>query len=206
MYRAEDAMRTPAQLAARPRKQPSNLRQLAWTGITAALILCACLAFIMFANRDNPSAVPTLIVEDLKTAVANATVGAATPESAQTVELSLSPRILGNLLLIEGQTDLPNRTLLLYEATAVSSAPKVETGTLDVLDGRYLRQVDLQGWQAGTIAVWVGFQTLLPNNQKQPETVIEKFGEMGEFLYGENVTEHGGFKSVEVTETVEFAP
>jgi hypothetical protein len=199
-------MRTPAQLAARPRKQPSNLRQLAWTGITAALILCACLAFIMFANRDNPSAVPTLIVEDLKTAVANATVAAATPESAQTVELSLSPRILGNLLLIEGQTDLPNRTLLLYEATAVSSAPKVETGTLDVLDGRYLRQVDLQGWQAGTIAVWVGFQTLLPNNQKQPETVIEKFGEMGEFLYGENVTEHGGFKSVEVTATVEFAP
>lgn len=206
MYRAEDAMRRPAQLAVRPPKQPSNLRRLAWTGITAALVVCACLAFIMFANRDNPSAVPTLIVEDLKTAVANATVAAATPESAQTVELSLNPRILGNLLLIEGQTDLPNRTLLLYEATAVSSAPKVETGTLDVLDGRYLRQVDIQGWQAGTIAVWVGFQTLLPNNQKQPEAVIEKFGEMGEFLYGENVTEHGGFKSVEVTATVEFTP
>ena len=206
MYRAEDAMTTPAQLAISRPKQPDNLRRLVWIGITAALTLCACLAFIMFANRDNPSAVPTLVVEDLETAVANATVAAATPAYGQTVELNLNPRILGNLLIIEGQTDLPNRTLLRYEASEVSSVPKVETGTLDVLDGRYFRQVDLYGWHAGTIAVWVGFQTLLPSDQKQPEAVLEQFGEMGEFLYGDNVTEHGGFKSVEVTETIEFAP
>jgi hypothetical protein len=199
-------MTTPAQLAASSPKQPYNLRRLAWIGITAALTLCTCLAFIMFANRDNPSAVPTLVVEDLETAVANATIAAATPESSQTVELSLNPHILGHFLIIEGQTDLPNRTLLMYEASEVSSEPKSETGTLDVLDGRYLRQVDIQGWHAGTIAVWVGFQTLLPNGQKQSETVIEKFGEMGEFLYGDNVTEINGLKRAEVTQTLEFVP
>ena len=199
-------MTAPAQLETSSPKQPDNLRRLAWIGITAALTLCACLAFIMFANRDNPSAVPTLVVEDLETAVANATIAAATPESSQTVELSLNPRILGHFLIIEGQTDLPNRTLLMYEAAEVSSDPKIETGTLDVLDGRYLRQVDIQGWHAGTIAVWVGFQTLLPNGQKQSETVIEKFGEMGEFLYGDNVTEVNGLKRAEVTQTLEFVP
>ena len=199
-------MTAPAQLETSSPKQPYNLRRLAWIGLTAALTLCACLAFIMFANRDNPSAVPTLVVEDLETAVANATIAAATPESSQTVELSLNPRILGHFLIIEGQTDLPNRTLLMYEAAEVSSDPKIETGTLDVLDGRYLRQVDIQGWHAGTIAVWVGFQTLLPNGQKQSETVIEKFGEMGEFLYGDNVTEVNGLKRAEVTQTLEFVP
>jgi hypothetical protein len=205
MYRVEDAMTAPAQPATSSPKQPYNLRRLAWIGITAALTLCACLAFIMFANRDNPSAVPTLVVEDLETAVANATA-AATLESAQTVELSLNPHILGNFLIIEGQTDLPNQTLLMYEASEVSSNPKVETGTLDILDGRYLRQVDIRGWHAGTIGVWVGFQTLLPNGQKQSEAVIEKFGEMGEFLYGDNVTEINGLKRVEVTQTLEFVP
>jgi hypothetical protein len=199
-------MTRPAQLAASPPKQPDNLRRLTWIGITAALTLCACLAFIMFANRDNPSAVPTLVVEDLETTVANATIAAATPGSAQTVELSLNAHILGHLLIIEGQTDLPNRTLLMYEASEVSSNPKVETGTLDVLDGRYLRQVDIRDWHAGTIGVSVGFQTLLPNGQKQSEAVIEKFGEMGEFLYGDNVTEINGLKRVEVTQTLEFVP
>jgi hypothetical protein len=36
--------------------------------------------------------------------------------------------------------------------------------------------------------------------------VIERFGEMGEFLYGENVTETGGLKRVEIMKTVEFSP
>ena len=77
---------------------------------------------------------------------------------------------------------------------------------MPVLDGRYLRQVDLNGWHAGTIAVWVGFQTVLDGTDKQPEEIIERFGQMGEFLYGENVTETDGFKRVEIMETLEFSP
>jgi hypothetical protein len=176
-----------------------------WIGVAAVVTLCACLAFIMFANRDNPSAVPTLLVEDIETAAANNAV-ATVPASAQFVELSLNPRIQGNLLIIEGTTDLPNRALLMYEVSHVSPDPMVANGTMDVLEGRYLRQVDLSNWPAGTIAVWVGFQTIFGNDVKQPEEIIERFGEMGEFLYGDNVTENGGFKRVEVMETVEFAP
>lgn len=180
-------------------------RRLIWMGVAAGMTFCACLAFIMFANRDNPSAVPTLRVEELATAAA--TIASPTaPASAQVVELTLNPRIQGTLLLIEGQTNLPNRALLLYEATQVSSNPIVVTGTMPVLDGRYLRQVDLSGWHAGTIAVWVGFQTVLDGNDKQPEEIIERFGQMGEFLYGENVTETDGFKRVEIMETLEFSP
>ena len=176
-----------------------------WIGVAAVLTLSACLAFMIFANRDNPSAVPTLAVGDLQTAVVN-NASPTPPASAQFVELSLNPRIQGNLLIVEGRTDLPNRALLMYEASEIATNPMVANGTMPVQDSRYLRQVDITGWHAGTIAVWVGFQILLGSEEKQPEEIIERFGEMGEFLYGDNVTENGGFKRVEVRERLEFLP
>ena len=169
------------------------------------LTLCACLGLIMFANRDNPSRVPTLWVEELATA-ATSIVGPPTPESGQFVHLTLNPYVQNNLLIIEGMTDLPDRTILLYEVREVSAAPKVASGAMPVLEGRYARQVDLSGWNADTIVVWVGFQTLLDGNEKQPDEVIERFGEMGEFLYGDNVTEANGLKRVEVSQTVQRLP
>ena len=72
-----------------------------WIGVAAVLTLCACLAFIMFANRDNPSAVPTIHVEELVTAAASIAPPTA-PAAAQFVELSLNSRVQGNLLLTEG--------------------------------------------------------------------------------------------------------
>lgn len=184
-------------------KEPYSLRRLGWIGLAAVATLCACLGFIMFANRDNPSAVPTIGVEDLATA---ASTLAATPDSGQIVELILTPRIQGNLLIIEGQTNLPDRALLMYEATEIAANPMIANGTMPVLAGRYLREVDLNGWHTGTIAVWVAFQTVLQGSETQPEEVIQRFGEMGEFLYGENVTEDGGMKRVEVIQTVEYSP
>lgn len=186
-------------------KKPYSLNRLKWIAIAAVATLCACLAFIMFANRDNPSAVPTLRVEDLETSAASL-ASPRPPANAQSVQLSLNPYLQGNLLIIEGSTDLPNRALLMYEARQISTNPNVATGTVPVLDGRYLRQVDLTGWHEGTIAVWVGFQTLLSGNEKQPDEVLARFGEMGEFLYGENVIETGGLKRVEISQTVEFSP
>jgi hypothetical protein len=173
-----------------------------WTGVAAVVTLCSCLGLIMFANRDNPSAVPTLRVEDIATA-ATSMVGPPTPQSGQSVHLTLSAQAQNNLLTFEGMTDLPPRTLLVYEVSEVSAAPQVVNGTMPVLDGRYSRQVDLTGWHADTLFVWVGFQTLLSGNEQQPEEVIERFGEMGEFLYGDNVTETNGLKRVEVSQTVQ---
>lgn len=186
-------------------KNPPSPGRFIWIGLAAILFVCAILAFIMFANRDNPSAVPTIQVEALATAATHL-ASPPVPDSAQFVELRLNPRILGNLLFIEGQTNLPNRALLVYEASEVSANPKVETGSMPVLDGKYLREVDLSGWQAGTIAVWVGFQTVLDGSERQPEEVIERFGELGEFLYGENVKESGGLRRVEAMQTIEFVP
>lgn len=186
-------------------KKPYSLQRLKWIAAAAVLTLCACLGFIMFANRDNPSAVPTLRVEDIATA-ATSLVGPSTPESGQLVHLTLNPYVQNNLLIIEGMTDLPNRTLLLYEVSEVSAAPKVLNGTMPVLERRYSTQVDITGWNADTIIVWVGFQTLLDGNEAQPEEVIERFGEMGEFLYGDNVTESNGLKRVEVSQTVQRLP
>jgi len=159
----------------------------------------------MFANRDNPARLPTLRVEGLATA-ATGIAGPPTPESAQVVQLILNPQVQNNLLMVEGITDLPNRTLLVYEVREVSAAPKVVNGTMPVLDGRFARQVDLTGWNADTIVVGVRFQTLLDGSEKQPDEVIERFGEMGEFLYGDNVTEANGLKWVEVSQTVQRLP
>jgi hypothetical protein len=174
---------------------------LTWIGIAAVLSLCACLGLIMFANRDNPSAIPTLRVEEIATA-ATGLAGPPMPASVQPVHLTLNPSMQGSLLIVEGKTDLPNRTLLLYEVTEISAAPRTESGTMPVLDGRYARQVDITGWTADTILVWVGFQTLLQGDERQPEEVIARFGEMGEFLSGDNVTEIDGLKRVEVSQIV----
>ena len=182
-------------------KESYSLRRLSWIGAGAVTTLCACLGLIMFANRDNPSAVPTLRVEELATA-ATSLVGPPTPASAQTVQLTLNPYLQNNLLFIEGLTDLPDRTLLMYEVSEVSAEPRLETGTMPVLDGRYGRQVDITGWTADTIVVWVAFQTLLNGNEQQPEEVMARFGEMGEFLYGDNVTEANGLKRVALSQTM----
>jgi hypothetical protein len=182
-------------------KEPYSLRRLTWIGAGAVATLCACLGLIMFANRDNPSAIPTLRVEEIATA-ATSLVGPPTPASARTVQLTLNLYLQNNLLFIEGLTDLPDRTLLMYEVSEVSAEPRLETGTMPVLDGRYARQVDITGWTADTIVVWVAFQTLLNGNEQQPEEVMARFGEMGEFLYGENVTEANGLKRVAVSQTI----
>lgn len=108
--------------------------------------------------------------------------------------------------MVEGRTDLPDRALLLYEVSTVSAQPVIARGTIPVLEGRYARQVDLTGWRAGTIAIWVGFQMLFGNGEGQPDDVIARFGELGEFLYGENVNESDGVKRVEIRTTVEFLP
>jgi hypothetical protein len=186
-------------------KNPYSLRRLMWIGAAAVLTLCGCLGFIMFANRDNPSAIPTLQVEEIATAATNL-AGPPTPASAQFVHLTLNPYLQNNLLMVEGMTDLPDRTILMYEVREVSAVPMVFNGTMPVLEGRYARQVDLTGWHADTIFIWVAFQTLLDSNEGQPEEVIERFGEMGEFLYGDNVTEANGFKRVEVSQTVQRLP
>ena len=187
-----------------PRKS-YNPRSLARIAVAAVLTFCACLAFLVFANRDNPSNVPTLQVEDLATA-ATGIAPSATPFQGQAVTLTLTLSRDRNVLNIQGTTNLPNRSVLLYQVSHVAPDPISTDGNLSVLDGRYATQVDISGWPSGAVEVWVGFQTLFGNSERQPEEIMQRYGERGEFLYGENVTEASGLKRVEVRQTIEIMP
>lgn len=184
-------------------QKPYNLRRLIRIALAAVVTFCACLAFMVFANRDNPSNVPTLQVQELATA-ATSFAPSFTPFQGQSVHLTLSASLIGDLLTIEGTTDLPNRTILMYKVSPVAPDPISTDATVAVLDGRYAAQVDLSGWPSGTVEVWVGFQMFLSNGQTQPQEVIERYGERGEYLYGENVTENSGLKRVEVRQAIEI--
>jgi hypothetical protein len=186
-------------------KKPYSLRRLIRIALAAVVTFCALLAFTVFANRDNPSAAPTLGVRELGTA-AGGLSPSATPFEGESIVLTLSTEIQGDVLNISGRTNLPNRAILLYKVGQVSAAPMSIDGTLAVLDGGYATQVDISGLPPGTIEVWVGFQTLLIGNERQPEEVIERYGEAGENLHGENVIEVDGSKRVEVRQTVEILP
>jgi hypothetical protein len=174
-------------------------------GLAAVLTFCACLAFIAFANRENPSAVPTLQVQGLATAATNL-APSSTPFQGESVTLTLNTVLDTNVLSIQGRTNLPNRAILLYKVSHVAPDPVTIDGTLAVLDGQYATQVDISSLPPGTVEVWVAFQTIFGNSESQPEEIIERYGERGEYLYGENVTEESGLKRVEVRQTVEILP
>ena len=186
-------------------KKPDNLRRLIRIALAAVLTFCACLAFLAFANRDNPSNAPTLEVQGLATA-ATSLAPSATPHGTLSVHLTLSLGLQGRMLNIQGLTDLPDRAVLLYRVSHVAPDSRSTDGTLAVLDGGYATQVDLSDWPSGTVEVWVGFQPVFGNSEQQPEEVIELYGERGEFLHGENVIDDGGFKHVEVRQTIELLP
>ena len=182
-----------------------SLQRLARIALAAVVTFCACLAFMTFANRDNPSNTPTLEVEGLATA-ATSLAPLATPHGTLSVNLTLSLGLQGSVLNIQGRTDLPNRAVLLYKVSHVAPDSRSTDGTLAVLNGEYATQVDLSGWPSGTVEVWVGFQPVFGNSEQQPQEVIELYGERGEYLHGENVIDDGGFKRVEVRQTIEILP
>lgn len=186
-------------------KKPYSLHRLGRIAVAAVLTLCACLALIAFANRDNPSNAPTLKVQDLATA-ATSLAPSPTPHGGESVALSLNTGIIGTLLNIQGTTNLPNRAVLLYRVSQVAPDPIAIDGTVAVLDGRYAAQVDISGLPPGAIEVWIAFQPVFGNNEKQPPEILERYGEMGEYLYGENVMESSGMKRVEVRQTLEIFP
>src|SRR5688500_10229380 len=124
------------------KRKPYSPRRFLWIGVAALVAFCAYLAVIMFANRDNPSAVPTFVLEHLTTAAAN-NIPTTAPASARFVELSLNPYHLGNMLTIEGRTDLPNGAILMYKVSDGAPDPKVISGTMAVQLGRYVAQANL---------------------------------------------------------------
>jgi hypothetical protein len=131
------------------------------------------------------------------------------PPPGQTVQLTLSHRLDGATLWLEGDTDLPDGANVSYQVTheyaATEQAPEgmllMESSHVAVSGGRYSTSLSLEGWPAGDVRLFVAFP--LP---PQPEFIVERFGGTGENLAGDNVTAIGTFKSVEVVETIQFNP
>jgi len=131
----------------------------------------------------------------------------ATPgDNEKTVALTLVAERAGGAVIFEGTTDLPDGALIAYEVSRDygdeewPANPWATEGTVAVKRGAYRGRVE--NAPEGTIKVWVAFQTIL-GAETQPADVLETFGEMGEHLTGENVTEAGGLKRVELTATVD---
>lgn len=126
-------------------------------------------------------------------------------EDGETIELNLEPKMEGERLTIIGNTNLPAGALLAYEISHVD-APFVEgffkDGLVAVKNGQYEAEFDLTGWPKGKISVWVSFSPVF-GYKEQPEHVIEKYGEMGEYIEGENVDDRLPFKSVIIEKFIE---
>ena len=130
------------------------------------------------------------------------------PSGMETVALAVDHRSEWRVLWIEGETDLPNGAEVSYRVThnVARSAPAeewpaqnmIESGRSSVKDGQYWSRINTLNWPAGEVKIVVQFP--LP---PQPSEVTSRYGEFGEHLTGDNVTDFGGIKTVEVTHVFE---
>ena len=136
---------------------------------------------------------------------------AALPDGTETVELTVGHRSEWRVLWVEGETDLPDGSYVNYRVThdlARTSSPDawpatnlVESGRSTIRDGTYWARVNTLNWPAGTVRVLVQFPF-----PPQPPEVVARYGEFGEHLTGDNVTERQGIRAIEVEHTFEHRP
>ena len=132
----------------------------------------------------------------------------AVPSGTETVTLTVDHRSEWRVLWIEGKTDLPNGAEVSYRVThnVARSAPAeewpaknlIESGRSSVQDGQYWSRINTLHWPAGKVEIVVQFP--LP---PQPSEVSSRYGEFGEHLTGDNVSDVGGIKTVEVVHVFE---
>ncbi|MCK0471306.1 Ltp family lipoprotein [Halalkalibacter sp. APA_J-10(15)] len=118
------------------------------------------------------------------------------------VELTLNAELNDDVLGFQGETNLPDRTLIAYEIWLDEDFDHIVEGSIEVKDGNYKEEVSIGDWPDGEIVVWVAFQTILGTSVHQPDEIIEVFGEMGENIEGDSVSETGDMKRVELEETL----
>jgi hypothetical protein len=156
--------------------------------------------------------VPILVL--LATGCAAAGSGSATDPidtGAEPVRLTVETRSEWRVLWIAGDTDLSDGALVNYRATheLARSAPAeewpatnlIDSGRTTVQDGQYWTRINTLNWPAGEVVILVQFP--LP---PQPQNIDAKYGEFGEHLTGENVTDLGGMKAIEVESRFEHRP
>ena len=131
-----------------------------------------------------------------------------------TVELAMTVERDGGRVHIEGNTDLPDDAILAFEVRHEGYEIDPETpidmlfaeGLTTISNGEFQIEVNISSFEPGEIEVWVAFQMRFINsNRTQPRQVIRQFGDRGELLQGDNVTNHGeDGKRVELSQTIHW--
>lgn len=99
--------------------------------------------------------------------------------------LQLEAAVEGDMVRVNGTTDLPDGALIDYwfwRDDAINEGP---TGVADVLDGRFSFEHDVSGLKRGQWEIQASFSTVW--GSKQPKTVTDTFGSEGEHLAGPQV-------------------
>ena len=132
-------------------------------------------------------------------------------QGTESVALTVETRSEWRVLWVEGETDLPDGAEVQYRAshalarTAPASewpaANLIASGRATVQDGTYWAQINTLNWPRGEVRVVVQFPV-----PPQPSSVVERYGEFGERLTGENVSDLDGVKVVEQEHVFEHAP
>ena len=68
-------------------------------------------------------------------------------------------------------------------------------------DGQYWAQINTLNWPRGEVRILVQFPV-----PPQPVSVVDRYGEFGERLTGDNVTDLDGMKVIEVEHAFEHTP
>jgi hypothetical protein len=162
-------------------------------------LLAACGVADETRERDQPGeadAAPAAADE------ARGADAATTAQTARPVELTLSPRLSGRRLYIEGTATVPDGALIAFEVTPVDPGVETVEGTTAVRDSAFSEVVELTGWPPGEMEVWVAFQTILGTDASQPDHILELYGPMGERMVGAQVQQAGTLRRVETARTI----
>ena len=135
--------------------------------------------------------------------------GIESDQRGETVSLTVGHRTQWRILWMEGTTDLPDGALVAYRITHKLAraqpadqwpAPNLmESGKAAVQDGQYWTRVNTTNWPNGEVRILIQFPV-----PPQPDFVVERYGQFGEKLTGDNVITVEGIKTIEVEETFQF--
>jgi hypothetical protein len=158
--------------------------------VTFVLII-VLLSFNLFSCNKQADVVTTTKVAE-----------AITSNYPDIIELTLDGERKGSDIFFYGSTNLPDGVFIVYEVTIPEQFsqgienPYYEAGNLIIKDSKFSGKVsNVPNLKA---EIWIAFQTILGTDIKQPQGVIDKYGELGEKMKGENMVKSGDIKRIEL--------